>query len=41
MMENGRGKERKINGEPTTPILVADGEGGADAKSSGNGRLFN
>jgi hypothetical protein len=28
MMENGRGKERKINGEPAKPILVADGEGG-------------
>jgi hypothetical protein len=28
MMENGRGKERKINSEPATPILVADEEGG-------------
>jgi hypothetical protein len=28
MKENGRGKERKINGEPATPILVTDGEGG-------------
>jgi hypothetical protein len=28
MMENGRGKERKINSEPAMPILVADGEGG-------------
>ncbi len=28
MMENRQGKERKINGEPATPILVADGEGG-------------
>jgi hypothetical protein len=28
MMENGRGEERKINGEPATPILMADGEGG-------------
>ncbi len=25
--EFGRGKESKINGEPATPILVADGEG--------------
>jgi hypothetical protein len=41
MKENGRGKERKINGEPATPILVTDGEGGAEAKSSGNERLFN
>jgi hypothetical protein len=28
MKENGRGKERKINGELDTPILVTDGEGG-------------
>jgi hypothetical protein len=28
MKENGRGKERKINGEPATPILMTDGEGG-------------
>jgi hypothetical protein len=28
MTENGRGKERKINSEPATPILLADGEGG-------------
>jgi hypothetical protein len=28
MKENGRGKERKINGELATPILVTDGEGG-------------
>jgi hypothetical protein len=28
MTENGRGEERKINSEPATPILVADGEGG-------------
>jgi hypothetical protein len=28
MKENGRGKERKTNGEPATPILVTDGEGG-------------
>jgi hypothetical protein len=28
MPENGRGEVRKINGEPATPILVADGEGG-------------
>jgi hypothetical protein len=27
-MENGQGEERKINGEPAMPILVADGEGG-------------
>jgi hypothetical protein len=27
IMENGRGDERKINGEPATPILVADREG--------------
>jgi hypothetical protein len=27
MKENGRGKESKINAEPATPILVADGEG--------------
>jgi hypothetical protein len=40
MMENGRGEERKINGEPAMPILVSDG-GGAEAKSSGNGLLFN
>jgi hypothetical protein len=26
MTENGRGEERKINGEPATPILVADRE---------------
>jgi hypothetical protein len=40
MMENGWGEERKINGEPATPVLVAGGEGGAEAKSSANGRLF-
>jgi hypothetical protein len=28
MMENGQGEERKINGEPAMPILVADGEEG-------------
>jgi hypothetical protein len=28
MKENGRAKERKINGKPATPILVAGGEGG-------------
>jgi hypothetical protein len=28
MKENEQGKERKINGEPATPILVTDGEGG-------------
>jgi hypothetical protein len=28
MMENERGEERKINSEPSTPILVADVEGG-------------
>jgi hypothetical protein len=27
MTENGRGEERKINGEPATPVLVADREG--------------
>jgi hypothetical protein len=27
MTENGRGEERKINGEPATLILVADREG--------------
>jgi hypothetical protein len=27
MTRNGWGKKRKINGEPTTPILVAGGEG--------------
>jgi hypothetical protein len=27
MTENRWGKERKINGEPATPILVTDGEG--------------
>jgi hypothetical protein len=41
MMENGQGEERKINGKPATPILVADGEGGLKQKSSGNGRLLN
>ncbi len=41
MMENGQGEERKINGEPATQILVTDEEGGAEAKSSGNGCLFN
>jgi hypothetical protein len=28
MTENGWGKERKINGEPATPILVASVERG-------------
>jgi hypothetical protein len=28
MTENGWGEERKINGEPATPVLVAGGEGG-------------
>jgi hypothetical protein len=28
VMENGLGGERKINSEPATPILVANGEGG-------------
>ncbi len=41
MMKNGRGEERKIDGKPAMPILVADGEGGAEAKFSGNGQLFN
>jgi hypothetical protein len=27
MTENGRGEERKINGKPATPILVAYREG--------------
>jgi hypothetical protein len=39
MMENGSGKERKMNRKPTMPILVA-GEEGADAKPSANGCLF-
>ncbi len=39
MTENGWGQERKINGEPATPILVAGGEGG-EAKSSANGCLI-
>jgi hypothetical protein len=38
-MEKGWGKEKKINGEPAMPILVAGG-GGAEAKSMANGRLF-
>jgi hypothetical protein len=29
MKENGWSKERKINSEPATPILVADREGGS------------
>jgi hypothetical protein len=27
MMENGWGEQRKINGEPATPILMTGGEG--------------
>jgi hypothetical protein len=34
MMENRRGEERKINGEPATPILVAGREGGGGLKQN-------
>jgi hypothetical protein len=39
-MENGWGKERTMNSEPASPILVAVEEGVAEAKSSANGRFY-
>jgi hypothetical protein len=40
MTENGWGKERKIKGKIAMSILVAGGEGGAEARPWANGRLF-
>jgi hypothetical protein len=40
MMENGWGRERKTNSEPATPILLAGGEEGAEAKTPANVWLF-
>ncbi len=40
MTENGWGKERKINDKLAMLVLVAGGEGGAEARPWANGRLF-